>query len=74
VLRPSIPADQVQGFSGALDVKKTSRGVFNTTSQFTKAAENFAASTQKQIVLIDGTELTRLMVKVGVRVRSQFHY
>jgi restriction system protein len=65
----AIAADQVQGFSGALDVKKTTRGVFITTSKFTKAAETFVAGTQKQIVLIDGPELTRLMVKFGVGVR-----
>lgn len=65
----TIAADQVQGFSGALDVKKTTRGVFITTAKFTKSAETFAASTQKQIVLIDGLELTRLMVKFGVGVR-----
>ena len=65
----SITPEQVRGFSGSLDDKKTSRGVFITTARFSDAAKRYVEEIQKQIVLIDGEELARLMIryKVGVR-------
>jgi restriction system protein len=65
----SITPEQVRGFSGSLDDKKTSRGVFITTARFSEAAKRYVEGIQKQIVLIDGEELARLMIryKVGVR-------
>jgi restriction system protein len=47
----------------------TAKGVFITTARFSKAAQDFVGGIQKQIVLIDGDELTRLMVSFGVGVR-----
>jgi restriction system protein len=61
----------VQAFMGALIGKGAQKGVLITTSSFTKAAINAAMQTAHlRLVLIDGDELTRLMVrfKVGVRV------
>jgi len=55
-------------FSGSLDDKKTSRGVFVTTARFTRGAEDYVRGIPKSIVLIDGCELTRLMVVHGVGV------
>lgn len=65
-----ISPEQVRGFSGSLDDKKTSRGVFITTATFTDAAKRYVEGIQKQIVLIDGEELARLMFRhnVGVRI------
>jgi restriction endonuclease Mrr len=55
-------------FSGSLDDKKTSRGVFVTTARFARGAEDYVRGIPKSIVLIDGCELTRLMVVHGVGV------
>jgi restriction system protein len=66
----AIDVGAVRDFSGAFDDKKTTRGVFITTSRFTREARNYVASIQKQIVLIDGEELTRLMVDHNVGVRQ----
>jgi restriction system protein len=59
----------VRDFSGSLDAKTFSRGVLMTTSRFTKGAEAYVRATPKPIALIDGAELTRLMIehRVGVR-------
>ena len=59
---------------GALQGAQTNRGVFVTTGRFTSGARQFAQSVAMQLVLIDGEELTRLMVryKVGVQVRETF--
>jgi restriction system protein len=59
----------VQTFSGALDDKQTTRGVFITTSGFTAEALSYVRNIPKQIVLIDGDRLAELLVRYGVGVR-----
>ena len=60
----------IREFAGSLDEHGTDKGVFFTTDKFTKPAIDFAGSIKKHIVLIDGPELARLMVRhcVGVTV------
>lgn len=65
----AIQPGQVRDFSGSLDDKKIHRGVFITTAKFTEAAKRYVAGIQKQIVLIDGIELSRLMIRHNVGVR-----
>jgi restriction system protein len=69
VQRPAL-----QAFVGALQGAQTNRGVFVTTGRFTPGARQFAQSVAMQLVLIDGEELARLMVRyrVGVQVRETF--
>jgi restriction system protein len=67
-----IGEGQIREFSGALLGKGASKGVFVTTSAFSKSARSFAdAMRQQRLVLIDGEELTRLMIKHNVGVRSE---
>lgn len=61
----------LRSFVGALDTKRTTKGVFVTTANFTRAAREFVKSTTKHIVLIDGQELARLMVQYNVGVRKR---
>jgi restriction system protein len=65
----TIAPSQVREFAGSLDDKKTNKGVFITTARFSRAAEEFVGGIQKQIVLIDRDELTRLMIMFGIGVR-----
>jgi restriction system protein len=64
----------MQVFVGALQGAQTSRGVFVTTGRFSGGARQFAEQVAVRLVLIDGTELTRLMVRynVGVAVRETY--
>jgi restriction system protein len=66
----SIQEGQVRDFSGSLDTRKTTRGVFITTARFSEPARRYVQSIQKQIVLIDGEELARLMLRYNVGVRE----
>ena len=53
--------------------KQTKKGVFITTSKFSKDAERYAANVQSHtVVLIDGERLAELMIKykLGVQVRQ----
>jgi restriction system protein len=71
---PPIGRPVIQGFVGALQGAQTSRGVFVTTGRFAATAREFAKNVGMQIRLIDGNELTKLMVQynVGVQVRETF--
>ena len=64
----------MQPFVGALQGVQTSRGVLVTTGRFSSGARLFAEQVAMRLVLIDGTELTRLMVRynVGVTVRETY--
>ena len=60
-----------EAFVGALSGQQATRGVFITTSSFSKDARDFARSIpQYRVILVDGEELVRLMIehKVGVTV------
>jgi restriction system protein len=66
----SVQEREVRDFSGSLDSKKTTRGVFITTARFSGPARAYVQSIQKQIILIDGDELARLMLRYNVGVRD----
>jgi len=65
---------EIQAFVGALQGAQTSRGVFVTTGRFSAGARLFAEAVQMRLVLLDGGQLTRAMVRynVGVSARETF--
>ena len=66
-----VSAPSVQAFAGALGAAKANKGVFVTTSYFTKAAIDFVARTPDPIILIDGQQLTSLMIRYNVGTRIE---
>ena len=64
----------LRNFAGAIDAAGTTKGVFVTTASFTRAAREYVARSPKRIVLIDGKELARLMVKHNVGARTKASY
>jgi len=61
---------QVQQFAGALQAQKANKGIFITTSRFTEDARNFVSQIGSKIVLIDGQQLTSLMIENDVGVST----
>lgn len=63
---------EIRDFIGALQLQRARKGVFFTTSEFTKSARDSATRSESRVVLIDGKRLAELMVdyKVGVSVTS----
>jgi len=55
-------------FSGSLTKRHAVRGVFITTSTFTKDAVEFVKAMPQNIVLIDGQRLASLMIEHDVGV------
>ena len=65
-----IGVSQIREFAGSLDEKGAVKGVFVTTSSFAGPAKVYAERSPKRLILIDGQELTRLLVRYSVGVRS----
>jgi len=66
-----IGSGAIRDFFGALDAFKAAKGLFMTTSTFSEAARQTAAALSKRLVLIDGGELTKLMIRYGVGCRVE---
>lgn len=64
----------LQAFVGSLTGEGASKGVFVTTSDFSKEARDYLNKVQHRIVLINGDRLARLMIQheVGVRARKAY--
>lgn len=64
----------IQQFVGSLTGEGATKGVFVTTSDFSAEARAYLGKVQHRIVLINGTELARLMIRHGVGVRPRPAY
>jgi restriction system protein len=60
----------LQAFVGSLVGQRANKGVFVTSSHFSLAAKEYVRTIQQRVVLIDGEELARLLVRHGVGVRE----
>jgi restriction system protein len=69
----TVTRPEIQKFAGALIGKKAKKGVFITTSGFSKEAIEYADFTGN-IVLVDGEMLARLMIEYGVGVSKVKSY
>lgn len=69
-----VDKPKLHAFSGALDEQNATKGVFITTSSFTKGATEFANLSNKKIVLIDGKQLVRYMIEYNVGVSTKKIY
>jgi restriction system protein len=70
----NVGRPEIQKFAGALQGHKAKKGVFITTSGFTREAETYAALIETRIVLVDGIRLAELMIdhNVGVTVKAKY--
>lgn len=62
----AVGSVEIKTFIGALGLHQATKGLFVTTSSFTKSATDTAERVNQRIVLIDGKRLARLMIKHGV--------
>lgn len=68
----TIGRPEIQGFTGALQGKQASKGIFITTSKFSSEAREFVRSIPTRVILVDGRQLAELMIDhdVGVNTRE----
>lgn len=64
----------VQQFSGALEEQHSMKGIFITTSDYSKEARTYVQKLSKSIVLINGEELAKYMIEnnIGVSVKKAY--
>ncbi|MBN1274238.1 MAG: restriction endonuclease [Candidatus Aminicenantes bacterium] len=65
---------EIQKFAGALQGQRAKKGIFITTSQFSKDAEEFVKKIDSKIVLIDGESLARFMIDHNIGVSPSSAY
>lgn len=67
----NIGSKDIRDFFGSLDRHKASKGLFVTTSKFSVSAKETAEFLSKRIVLIDGQQLAKLMIRYNVGCRIE---
>lgn len=70
----TVSRPELQKFYGALAGPGAKKGIFITTSSFSKAALEFAPRSDVKVVLIDGEQLTELMIDYDVGVNTSDKY
>ena len=65
---------EIQKFAGALQGQRARKGVFITTSDFTREAREYVSMIDSKIILIDGEELAELMIDYNVGVSNATIY
>lgn len=71
----SISKPEIQKFVGALQGQQAQKGLFITTAKFSSGAQQYASNLLgTKVVLVDGSMLTRLMIKhnVGVSIEEVY--
>lgn len=67
----NVGAGDIRDFFGALNLKKAQKGIFITTSAFTASAQQTAQDLGMRIVLINGKELAKLMLRYNIGSRDE---
>jgi restriction system protein len=65
---------EIRNFVGSLAGQKANRGVFITTSDFTKRALEYVSGIQQKVILINGEKLAQLMIEHNVGVTEVASY
>jgi restriction system protein len=64
----------VQGFVGALQGARASKGIIFTASDFSNEARTYADTVSRRVILIDGERLAALMIDYNVGVSERETY
>lgn len=65
---------ELHKFVGALAGQGAKKGIFITTSNFTKEASEYTPKNETKIVLIDGEQLAQLMIDYNLGCTTQQIY
>ncbi|MCC6798194.1 MAG: restriction endonuclease [Candidatus Hydrogenedentes bacterium] len=64
----TVSRPEIQKFAGALQGQRARKGIFITTSDFTREAQEFASRIDTKIVLIDGELLAQMLIDHNIGV------
>ena len=70
----TVSRPEIQKFAGALQGQRAKKGIFITTSNFSKDALEYAQKIESKIILIDGKQLAQHMIdfNIGVSLASNY--
>ncbi len=66
----TVSRPEIQKFAGALQGQKAKKGIFITTGTFSKGASEYTTIIDSKIILLDGGELTQLMIDHDIGVST----
>ena len=69
-----VSRPEIQKFAGALQGKRARKGIFITTSKFSKSSIEYVSRIENKIILIDGEQLAKLMIEHDVGVSTIASY
>ena len=70
----TVSRPEIQKFAGALQGQRARKGIFITTSNFSKEAIEYVTKIDTKIILIDGDQLAQYMIDNDVGVSSVAKY
>jgi restriction system protein len=70
----AVGSKEIRNFVGSLVGQKANKGVFITTSGFTRDAMEYVKSITHKVILIDGEMLTQLMIENNIGVSNVISY
>ena len=70
----TVPRPEIQKFAGALQGQRARKGIFITTSDFSRDARDYASRIDSKIILIDGKELAQYMIDHNIGVAPVASY
>ena len=72
--KDTVGRPEIHKFVGALMGRKAKKGIFITTSSFSKDARDYADGLDSRVILIDGEHLAELMFDYGIGVSTANSY
>jgi restriction system protein len=70
----TVSRPEIQKFAGALQGQRARKGIFITTSEFSKEAQEYVAKIDSKIVLIDGQQFAQYMIDHNLGVTPVANY
>lgn len=70
----TVGRPEIQKFAGALQGQRAKKGIFITTANFSKDAQDYASRIETKIVLIDGEALAEFMLDNNIGVSPVTNY
>jgi restriction system protein len=70
----TVSRPEIQKFAGALQGQRARKGIFITTSDFSREAHDYASRIDSKIILIDGDQLAQMLIDHNIGVTPVANY
>ncbi len=70
----TVGRPEIQKFAGALQGQRARKGIFITTSDFSREAHDYSSRIESKIILIDGEQLAQMLIDHNIGVSPVANY